>query len=106
MAINSSYGPNSATCPLSSTQIFCAFLIVLSRCAIVRTVRPCLKFSIELCTSDSDTASRADVASSSIRIDGFCSNEINEIIGKSIIKFNLYPNQSPCYCNSLLLATA
>lgn len=87
IAINCSYGPNSATRPSSSTQIFCAFRIVLKRWAIVKTVRPFDKFSNEFCTSDSDTASSAEVASSRMRIDGFCSKGNRmKIFGKRMDK--------------------
>mmetsp|Transcript_20255 Transcript_20255/g.36733 ORF Transcript_20255/g.36733 Transcript_20255/m.36733 type:complete len:84 (+) Transcript_20255:811-1062(+) len=49
-------------------------MIVESRCAIIITVRPTIALSIASCTKCSDSASRADVASSNRRIRGFTSS--------------------------------
>ena len=43
---------------------------VVSRCAITSVVRPRIRFASAPCTSRSDSASRAEVASSRIRIGG------------------------------------
>lgn len=74
-AIRSSYEPCSTIEASSMTIIFAALRIVLSRWAIIKTVLPWAKFSNDFCIRASDTLSNALVASSRIKIGGFC--EIN-----------------------------
>mmetsp|Transcript_40797 Transcript_40797/g.75502 ORF Transcript_40797/g.75502 Transcript_40797/m.75502 type:complete len:87 (-) Transcript_40797:1780-2040(-) len=69
--MSSSNEPSSETCPSRSTAIVSAFRIVDNLCAIIITVRPWQAVSIALCTCDSDSASRALVASSKMTIGGF-----------------------------------
>ena len=57
--------------PRSRTRILSAFSIVLSRCATITTVWPFRFLWSACCTTYSDSASRALVASSSRRIRGF-----------------------------------
>lgn len=57
--------------PLLITQIKSALWMVLNRWAMMSTVRPLVALSRASCTTRSDSASRALVASSSTRILGF-----------------------------------
>lgn len=65
--------PDSATCPFCMTNILCTFRIVDRRWATKIVVRPTIDWSRASCTICSDPESRALVASSKRRIDGFFS---------------------------------
>lgn len=69
--MSSSYEPCSNMVESPSTTILFAFRIVLSRWAMVSTVRPSDKFSKAFWIAASLTESRALVASSNIKIFGF-----------------------------------
>ena len=64
--ISGSSWHTSMTRPWSSTAIWSAFLIVLSRCAITITVLPLIALSRASCTTFSDSASRALIKVTSI----------------------------------------
>ena len=70
---NSSWLPNSTSCPLEKTKMTCVWRIVDRRCATAMVVRLLLwsARSKASCTNRSDSVSRAGVASSSKRILGF-----------------------------------
>mmetsp|Transcript_4840 Transcript_4840/g.7183 ORF Transcript_4840/g.7183 Transcript_4840/m.7183 type:complete len:97 (-) Transcript_4840:1933-2223(-) len=59
--------------PSAKTKTWSAFLTVLRRWAITMVVQCCINTSRALVTRNSDSASRADVASSRRRIVGFIS---------------------------------
>mmetsp|Transcript_28879 Transcript_28879/g.99699 ORF Transcript_28879/g.99699 Transcript_28879/m.99699 type:complete len:99 (-) Transcript_28879:5363-5659(-) len=65
--MRSSWSPCSTRVPSRRTQITSAFLIVERRCATTTTVILCsaMRASNASCTPRSDSASRAEVASSS-----------------------------------------
>ena len=71
---NSSCVPDSTISPWFTTTIFDALRIVDKRCAITNTVLSCIKFSMARWTTASDLLSRADVASSKIKIGAFFKN--------------------------------
>lgn len=66
----------------STTTICLARLIVERRCATITTVRPITALSIASCTKCSDSASRADVASSSNKILGLTSKAVARLSTK------------------------
>src|ERR1700721_1938843 len=71
LVIKSSWLPISAIAPFSITTIRSARRTVESRCAITNTVRPLIRLCNADCTKASDSLSRADVASSRIRMGAF-----------------------------------
>ena len=70
-AINSSWVPLSTISPWFNTKILFALRIVDKRWAITKDVLPTINFSKASCTNFSDSESKADVASSKIKIVGF-----------------------------------
>ena len=60
--------------PASSTRIRSAFTTVASRWAITRQVRPFISRSSASWTAASESESSAEVASSRIRMAGFCNS--------------------------------
>mmetsp|Transcript_69515 Transcript_69515/g.154987 ORF Transcript_69515/g.154987 Transcript_69515/m.154987 type:complete len:102 (-) Transcript_69515:18-323(-) len=69
-AMSSSCVPCSRSLPLCMQQMVSADRMVERRCATQTVVRSCSRRSIAACTTCSDSASRADVASSSSRTFG------------------------------------
>ena len=68
--MSSAWVPSSTIRPFCTTAILSAARTVLSRCATTTVVRPSIRPSSALCTTRSDSASSAEVASSSSRILG------------------------------------
>lgn len=70
-SINSLYVPSSRTTPFSTNTILSTFVMVDILCETTTVVRPLLARSNAFCTVRSECGSKADVASSNIRIVGF-----------------------------------
>lgn len=69
--MSSSWFPVSTMLPSLTTAIISAFLMVESLCATITVVLPIMTRSRASCTLFSDSASKALVASSNNKIDGF-----------------------------------
>jgi hypothetical protein len=67
-------------CPFSRTKMTSTFLIVERRCAIIREVFHSISSSSDFWISISVLLSRAEVASSSIKISGFFKNILAMLI--------------------------